>query len=83
MGNAGPALQPDQHSLTADKAARLDILVENTGRLNSTKHMREEWKGMTGATLDGKPLTGMADIFAEPMDDRRSFPMQPGGAESA
>ena len=39
-------------------AAQLDILVENTGRLNSTKLMRQEHKGITAATLAGTPLTG-------------------------
>ena len=45
-------------TLTSTKAARLDILVENTGRLNSTRNMRHEWKGIQSATLSGKPLTG-------------------------
>ena len=45
-------------TLTSAKAARLDILVENTGRLNSTRNMRNEWKGIQSATLSGKPLTG-------------------------
>ena len=44
--------------LTTTKAARLNILVENTGRLNSTKAMRGEWKGIQSAVLGGKPLTG-------------------------
>ncbi len=45
-------------ALTAKKGDNLYILVENTGRLNSTKHMRDEWKGIRSATLAGKPLTG-------------------------
>jgi beta-galactosidase len=44
--------------ITTTRQATLDILVENTGRLNSTKHMREEWKGIRSATLDGTSLTG-------------------------
>ena len=57
----------DTLTLTADKSARLDVLVENTGRLNSTKWMRQERKGMTGATLDGVALSRW-QIFSEPMD---------------
>jgi beta-galactosidase len=46
--------------------ARLDILVENTGRLNSTKNMRTEWKGIGSASLSGKPLTNWR-IYSLPM----------------
>jgi beta-galactosidase len=60
-------------ALTSDKpGARLDILVENTGRLNSTRAMRGEWKGLQQATLDGKPLTGW-QIYSLPMEPP-SFP---------
>ena len=57
-------------SLTAKAGARLDILVENTGRLNSTKNMRNEWKGIQSATLGGKPLTGWR-IWPLPMPDNQ------------
>lgn len=53
--------------LTTGGAARLDILIENTGRLNSTRNMRDERKGMRGATLGGKALSGWA-IYSLPMD---------------
>jgi beta-galactosidase len=53
-------------SLTTTKPAQLDILVENTGRLNSTKWMRHEWKGIQSATLAGRPLTGW-EIYSLPM----------------
>jgi beta-galactosidase len=53
-------------TLSTTKPARLDILVENTGRLNSTKWMRQEWKGIHSATLAGQPLTGWK-IYALPM----------------
>jgi len=55
-------------TLTSTKPAQLDILVENTGRLNSTKNMRNEWKGFHSATLDGTPLTGW-QIYSLPMRD--------------
>jgi beta-galactosidase len=46
---------------------RLDILVENTGRVNFTKVIRGERKGITKeVTLAGKPITGW-DIYRLPM----------------
>ncbi|HYK38047.1 glycoside hydrolase family 35 protein [Alloacidobacterium sp.] len=49
------------------KNARLDILIENTGRVNFTKVMRGERKGITKeVTLAGKPVTGW-DIYPLPM----------------
>jgi len=48
---------------------RLDILVENSGRVNFGLTIRGERKGITKqVTLDGKPLTGW-DIFSLPMQD--------------
>jgi len=58
----------DSLTLDADGPARLDILVENTGRLNSTKGMRDERKGMRGAMLGDKPLTGW-QIYSLPMEE--------------
>lgn len=55
-------------ALTTSGSARLDVLVENLGRLNSTKWMRDERKGTRGAELDGAPLTGW-QIFPLPMSD--------------
>jgi beta-galactosidase len=55
-------------ALSTDGPARLDILVENTGRLNSTKWMRNERKGIRGAELDGAPLTGW-QIYSLPMGE--------------
>ena len=45
-------------SVTAEAGSTLSIWVENSGRLNSTRNMRNEWKGIKSATLAGKPLTG-------------------------
>jgi beta-galactosidase len=58
----------DTIALDTEKSAQLDILVENTGRLNSTKWMRDERKGMRGAMLDGQPLVGW-QIYSLPMTD--------------
>jgi len=50
-------------------AATLDILVENTGRLNFTSAIRTERKGLTGnVTLDGKQPKNW-EIYSLPMDD--------------
>jgi beta-galactosidase len=49
------------------KSARLDILVENTGRVNFTKVLRGERKGITKQVmLAGKPVTGW-DIYPLPV----------------
>jgi beta-galactosidase len=50
-------------------AATLDILVENSGRVNFTKVIRTERKGLTGeVTLDGKQPKHW-EIYSLPMDD--------------
>ena len=47
--------------------ARLDILIENTGRVNFTKVIRGERTGITKeVTLAGKPVTGW-EIYPLPM----------------
>jgi beta-galactosidase len=52
-----------------DHAATLDILVENTGRVNFTQVIRGERKGITGkVSLAGKDLNHW-QIFSLPMDD--------------
>lgn len=60
----------EQSSLQLSTAgpSTLDILVENTGRLNSTSAMRDERKGIRGARLGGKELTGW-QMYSLPMDD--------------
>jgi beta-galactosidase len=48
---------------------RLDILVENGGRINFTTAIRDERKGITRqVTLAGKPLTGW-QIYSLPMKE--------------
>jgi beta-galactosidase len=52
--------------------ATLDILVENTGRINFKKDLRNERKGITeSATLGGQALGGW-DIYPLPMTDLSS-----------
>jgi beta-galactosidase len=51
--------------------ATLDILVENMGRINFTKALRDERKGITHAvTLDGRQLRGWT-VFPLPMTSFR------------
>jgi beta-galactosidase len=53
----------------AGPRTRLDILVENTGRINFTLALRGEREGITKqVTLDGKQLTGW-EIYPLPMED--------------
>lgn len=48
-------------------ANQIDILVENSGRINSTRMMRSESKGLNATpTLNGSPLTGW-DMYTLPM----------------
>jgi beta-galactosidase len=62
----------DQNHLAVDLKSpntRLDILVENSGRVNFTTAIRGERKGITKQiTLAGKPLTGW-QIYSLPMND--------------
>lgn len=51
------------------RAATLDILVENTGRVNYTKVIRTERKGLTGtATIAGRQPAHW-EIYSLPMND--------------
>jgi beta-galactosidase len=61
--------------------ARLDVLVENTGRINFNVAMRGERKGITKqVTLAGKPLLGW-DIYPLPMMDPAKLPYVHGPCE--
>ncbi|HVU46726.1 MAG TPA: beta-galactosidase family protein [Terracidiphilus sp.] len=56
---------------------QLDILVENTGRVNFSIAIRGEQQGITHqVTLAGKPLTGW-QIYSLPMSDPASLSFQP------
>ena len=61
--------------------ARLDILVENTGRINFNVVLRGERKGITKhVTLGGKPLLGW-DIYSLPMNEPRNLRFTRGSCE--
>jgi beta-galactosidase len=67
----------DQNHLAlkiAANGAQLDILVENTSRINFNVVLRGERKGITKQiTLGGKPLLGW-DIYSLPMTDLSQLP---------
>jgi beta-galactosidase len=66
------------HVDLTEQNTRLDILVENSGRVNFTVAIRGERKGITKqVTLVGKPLTGW-QIYSLPMNDPEKVRFQPG-----
>jgi beta-galactosidase len=71
LGTLDRHFHQDTMTLDTDGPARLDILVENLGRLNSTKAMRDERKGIRGAELGGTPLTGW-QIYSFPIQEAES-----------
>lgn len=74
VGTLDRRLKQAHLTLPATKsAARLDILVENTGRVNYGKYMGEERAGITHqVTLAGQPLHGWS-IYSVPMNDLASL----------
>jgi beta-galactosidase len=77
IGTLDRQLKQDRLPLQiSDRNARLDILVENTGRINFTKALRDERKGITkSVTLNGRDLTGW-QIFSLPMNDLSNLQFQ-------
>jgi beta-galactosidase len=70
IGTLDRRLQQDRLAVELKEPnTRLDILVENSGRINFTTAIREERKGITKqVTLAGKPLTGW-QIYSLPMTE--------------
>jgi beta-galactosidase len=69
VGSIDRRLKQDRVTLSTSRPARLDILVENSGRINSTKMMRGETKGIThGVMLAGESLSGWEN-YSLPMLD--------------
>lgn len=67
----------------ARENAQLDILVENTGRVNFGRQFPMERAGITHAvTLDGVPLTGW-QIYPMPMDHLDSLAFKAGPCTGA
>ena len=69
VGTIDRRLQQDRVSVMVKKGDRLDLLVENTGRVNFSKALLGERKGILGSvTLAGDELKGW-DIYPLPMTD--------------
>lgn len=68
VGTLDRRLKQDSMTLDSTKpTARLDVLIENDGRINSTRMMRHAQKGApNGITLDGRALTGW-QVYTLPM----------------
>jgi beta-galactosidase len=77
VGSLDRRLQQNRLHIDCKQAgARLDVLVENTGRVNFTTAIRGERAGITKqATLAGKPLSTWK-IYSLPMDDPRTLPFR-------
>jgi beta-galactosidase len=59
-------------------ASTLDILVENTGRVNYSKAIRTERAGLTGAVTIGSKVPHSWEIYPLPMNDLSSLRMLSG-----
>jgi beta-galactosidase len=67
QGTLDRRLGEDSMPLTAPAGARLDLLVENSGRVNFAKPLRFEEKGIThSVTLGGRALLGW-DVYRLPL----------------
>ena len=75
VGTLDRRLKQDRLSLPVTKAGvQLDILVENTGRVNFGKFINEERAGITKqVTLAGSAITGW-EIYTLPMVDVNALP---------
>jgi beta-galactosidase len=77
VGKVDRRVKQDRVDLKAKAGARLDILVSNDGRINSTKMMRGEVKGITqGVTLAGVPVLGWS-IYSLPMTAQAMMQLAP------
>jgi len=82
-GTLDRRLSQNKLALKAATGARLDILVENTGRINFSEALRGERKGITKqVTLTGQPLLGW-EIYSLPMADVTKLPFKAAKCEGA
>jgi beta-galactosidase len=77
-GTADRRKKQESVSIDAPSGAQLDILVENDGRVNSTRMMRHAAKGLPdGVAVAGKPLTGW-QVYPLPLTDLESVQFRRG-----
>jgi beta-galactosidase len=68
VGTLDRHFEQNSLELNTTGSAVLDILVENTGRLNSTAAMRDERKGIRGARLGDREITDW-QMYSLPMEN--------------
>jgi beta-galactosidase len=82
-GTLDRRLGQNKMALQAGAGARLDILVENTGRINFSAALRGERKGITKQVrLAGQPLLGW-EIYPLPMIDVARLPFRKASCRGA
>jgi beta-galactosidase len=64
-----------------NRASTLDILVENSGRLNFTKEIRTDRKGLTGSVTIGAKEPKYWQIYSLPMSDLTKLHFHSGFCE--
>ena len=76
MGTLDRRLKQNKITLKSVAGAQLDILVENTGRINFSEELRGERKGITKqVTLGGEPVLGW-EIYTLPMTEVEKLPFK-------
>ncbi len=87
VGTLDRRLRQDSLALDVPAAgATLDVLVENTGRVNFGRELVRDWKGITGAvTFAGRAVSGweMYPVPLEPLGGVRLAPAASRGAAAA
>ncbi|MGH7670766.1 MAG: beta-galactosidase [Gemmatimonadaceae bacterium] len=79
QGTLDRRLGEDRMPVALPAGARLDILVENSGRVNFAKPLRDEEKGIThSVTLNGHELLGW-DVYTLPMQTVSGLPCAQSG----
>jgi beta-galactosidase len=73
VGTLDRRLRQDSLALSVPaRGATLDVLVENTGRINFGRDLVHDWKGLTGdVTFAGGTVSGW-EMFRLPMEDLRA-----------
>jgi beta-galactosidase len=81
VGTLDRRLRQDSLALVVPAGgATLDVLVENTGRINFGRDLVHDWKGLTGeVTFAGRTVSGW-EMYRLPMDDPRAARFRRGAA---
>ena len=82
-GTLDRRLQQTSLPVEVSKGAQLDILVENSGRINFSRELRGERKGITNsASLNGTALRNWK-IYSLPMTNLSTYQFKPEGCTRA